>query len=91
VVESPRREPEPVLNGRVEFAIQDQPRGTADAVRAAAAQLEGADTALVINGATPLASASLLPDLAAAHARSGAPPTVATAVVEQIGDHADHA
>jgi bifunctional UDP-N-acetylglucosamine pyrophosphorylase / glucosamine-1-phosphate N-acetyltransferase len=82
VVESPRRELEPVLNGRVEFAIQEQPRGTADAVRAAAPQLAGAATVLVINGDTPLVSASLLRQLAAAHARSGSAATIATAVLD---------
>ena len=82
VVESPRRELEPVLNGRVEFAIQEQPRGTADAVRAAAPQLAGAATVLVINGDTPLVSASLLRELAAAHARSGSAATIATAVLD---------
>ena len=82
VVESPRRDLEPVLNGRVEFAIQEQPRGTADAVRAAAPQFAGAGTVLVINGDTPLVSGSLLRDLAAAHARSGSAATIATAVLE---------
>jgi bifunctional UDP-N-acetylglucosamine pyrophosphorylase/glucosamine-1-phosphate N-acetyltransferase len=82
VVEGPGRELEPVLDGRVEFAIQAQPRGTADAVRAAVPQLGDASTVIVINGDTPLVAGSLLRELAAAHAESGAAATIATVVLD---------
>src|SRR5436305_1130395 len=82
VVEGPGRELEPVLNGRVEFAVQERPLGTADAVRAAAGQLGGADTVIVLNGDTPLVTGSSLRELADAHARSGAAATIGTTVLE---------
>src|SRR5258707_9831057 len=82
VVEGPGRELEPVLDGRVEFAIQEQPRGTADAVSAAVPQLGDASTVIVINGDTPLVAGSLLRELAAAHAKSGAAATIATVVLD---------
>jgi bifunctional UDP-N-acetylglucosamine pyrophosphorylase/glucosamine-1-phosphate N-acetyltransferase len=82
VVEGPGRELEPVLNGRVEFAVQERPLGTADAVRAAAGQLGGAGTVIVFNGDTPLVTGSTLRELADAHARSGAAATIGTTVLE---------
>ena len=56
VVESPRRELEAALDGRVAFAVQEQPRGTADALQAAAGELDGAGTVIVLNGDHPLVS-----------------------------------
>ena len=82
VVEGPGRELEPLLNGRVEFAIQERALGTADAVRAAAAQLEGAATVIVINGDHPLIGPGILRELAETHRRSGAAATIATTVLE---------
>jgi bifunctional UDP-N-acetylglucosamine pyrophosphorylase/glucosamine-1-phosphate N-acetyltransferase len=82
VVEGPDRELEGVLDNGVAFAIQERPRGTADAVRAAAAQLEGAETVIVVNGDHPLVSAATLRELAQAHERSGAAATIATAVLD---------
>jgi bifunctional UDP-N-acetylglucosamine pyrophosphorylase / glucosamine-1-phosphate N-acetyltransferase len=82
VVDSPKRDLEAVLEHEVEFAVQEQPRGTADAVRAAAPQLEGAGTVVVLNGDHPLISAATIRGLAEAHERSGAAATIATAVLE---------
>ena len=82
VVQGPGRELEQVLDHGVEFAIQEQARGTGDAVRSAAAQLDGAGTVIVINGDHPLISADTLRELAQAHERSGAAATLATAVLE---------
>ncbi len=82
VVEGPGRELEAVLDHRVAFAVQEEPRGTADAVRAAAAQIEGAGTVVVLNGDHPLVSPGTIRELAEAHARSGAAATIATAVLE---------
>src|SRR5947209_12199222 len=67
VVESPRRELEAVLDQGVQFAVQERALGTADAVRAAAGQLEGAGTVIVINGDHPLISADTIRGLAEAH------------------------
>lgn len=82
VVEGPGRELEDVVDQRVQFAIQEQARGTADAVRAAAAHLDGAETAIVVNGDHPLISADTLRELCSVHERSGAAATIATAILE---------
>jgi bifunctional UDP-N-acetylglucosamine pyrophosphorylase / glucosamine-1-phosphate N-acetyltransferase len=82
VVEGPGRELEPALDHRAEFAVQEQPRGTADAVRAAAAYMREGSTVVVLNGDHPLISSRTIKDLAEAHARSGAAATIATAVLE---------
>jgi bifunctional UDP-N-acetylglucosamine pyrophosphorylase / glucosamine-1-phosphate N-acetyltransferase len=82
LVESPGRELEAVLGGSVEFAVQEQARGTADAVRAAAGQIEGAGTVVVLNGDHPLITAATIRGLAETHERSGAAATIATAVLE---------
>jgi bifunctional UDP-N-acetylglucosamine pyrophosphorylase / glucosamine-1-phosphate N-acetyltransferase len=82
VVESPGRELEPVLDGKVEFAVQEQPRGTADAVQSAAAQIDGAGTVVVLNGDHPLIGAGTIQELVEAHERSGAAATIATAVLD---------
>jgi len=80
VVEGPRRELEPALEHEVEFAVQERPLGTADAVKAAAAHIDG--TVIVINGDHPLISGSTIQELAEAHERSGAAATIATAVLD---------
>jgi bifunctional UDP-N-acetylglucosamine pyrophosphorylase / glucosamine-1-phosphate N-acetyltransferase len=82
VVEGPGRELEAALDDGVVFAVQEQARGTADAVKAAAAQFDGAKTVLVVNGDHPLISAATLRELAEAHERSGAAATIATAVLD---------
>jgi bifunctional UDP-N-acetylglucosamine pyrophosphorylase/glucosamine-1-phosphate N-acetyltransferase len=82
IVENPRRELEAVLGDSAEFAVQEQPRGTADAVRAAAPHIEGTGTVIVLNGDHPLITAATIRGLAEAHERSGAAATIATAVLE---------
>jgi len=66
----------------VEVVVQPQQRGTADAVRAAAGQLRGARTAIVLNGDLPLISAGTLGRLARRHEEQGAAATMLTAVLE---------
>jgi bifunctional UDP-N-acetylglucosamine pyrophosphorylase / glucosamine-1-phosphate N-acetyltransferase len=82
VVEGPDRPLERVLDGEVTVAVQSQPLGTADAVKAAAAHIEPADTVIVLNADHPLITAETLVGLAADHARSGAAATLATAVLD---------
>jgi bifunctional UDP-N-acetylglucosamine pyrophosphorylase/glucosamine-1-phosphate N-acetyltransferase len=82
VVEGPGRELEAVLNHNVAFAVQEQPRGTADALEAAISQLDGADTVIVMNGDHPLVTAATIRELAEAHERSGAAATIATAILD---------
>jgi bifunctional UDP-N-acetylglucosamine pyrophosphorylase/glucosamine-1-phosphate N-acetyltransferase len=82
VVQGPGRELEEALDHGVEFAVQEQARGTADAVRAASAAFDGARTVIVVNGDHPLISAETLRELAEVHERSGAAATIATAVLD---------
>jgi bifunctional UDP-N-acetylglucosamine pyrophosphorylase/glucosamine-1-phosphate N-acetyltransferase len=69
-------------HGRVSIAVQERALGTADAVKAAASHIDAASTVIVINGDVPLITSETLRGLAAAHARSGAGGTIATAVLE---------
>ncbi len=82
VVDGPDRRLEPLLDGQVSVAVQERPRGTADAVMAAAQHIERGSTVIVLNGDAPLVSAQTIEDLAQAHDRSGAAATIATAVLD---------
>lgn len=82
VVEGPDRPLEGSLDGEVTTAVQHVPRGTADAVKSAAAHIDPAGTVIVLNGDHPLITAETLVGLAEAHTRSGAAATLATAVME---------
>jgi bifunctional UDP-N-acetylglucosamine pyrophosphorylase / glucosamine-1-phosphate N-acetyltransferase len=82
VVEGPDRPLQGTLDGQVTVAVQEQPRGTADAVKSAAGHIGSQDTVIVLNGDHPLITTDTLSGLAAAHARSGAAATLATAVLD---------
>jgi bifunctional UDP-N-acetylglucosamine pyrophosphorylase/glucosamine-1-phosphate N-acetyltransferase len=82
VVDGPERKLEASLNGQVRTAIQAQPRGTADAVKAAAAEIEPGATVIVLAGDVPLIRAETLTALAEVHERDGAAATMLTAVLE---------
>src|ERR1700733_5498312 len=82
VVEGPDRPLQATLDGQVTVAVQQEPRGTADAVKAATRYFDGRDTVIVLNGDHPLITPDTLAGLAEAHAHSGAAATVATAVLE---------
>lgn len=82
VVDAPERPLSALLGDQVEIAVQEQARGTADAVRAAAGHITPSDTVLVMMGDVPLVGADTLRELVAAHAHSGAAGTIATAVLE---------
>jgi bifunctional UDP-N-acetylglucosamine pyrophosphorylase/glucosamine-1-phosphate N-acetyltransferase len=65
----------------VEVAVQEQPLGTGDAVRAAHATLDGrVGDVLVLSGDTPLLTGELLQELVAAHRREDAAATILAAV-----------
>jgi bifunctional UDP-N-acetylglucosamine pyrophosphorylase / glucosamine-1-phosphate N-acetyltransferase len=65
----------------VDFAVQDPPAGTADAVRVALDFLGGhRGPVLVAQGATPLVTTATLGSMLSLHATRGAPATVLTAV-----------
>lgn len=82
VVQAPARPLDGVLPDDVIVAVQEEPRGTADAVRSAAEHILGSETVIVYNGDHPLVGADTIRGLAEAHGRSGAAATVVTAVLE---------
>jgi bifunctional UDP-N-acetylglucosamine pyrophosphorylase/glucosamine-1-phosphate N-acetyltransferase len=70
------------LAPQARFAVQEQPRGTGDAVRAALAALPGiAGEVVVTSGDVPLLQGDTLRDLVQAHRAGGHAVTVLTAVV----------
>jgi bifunctional UDP-N-acetylglucosamine pyrophosphorylase/glucosamine-1-phosphate N-acetyltransferase len=76
VVASPAGRDEFATAG-VTVAVQDEPLGTGDAVRAAETALAGYQgDVLILSGDTPLLTASLLTELVATHRRDGAAATV---------------
>ena len=83
VVGGPDRALEPALPDDVTLAVQEEARGTGDAVRAAAAHLadDPGATVLVLCGDVPLITPEMLEHLAQAHAESGAEGTVVTMVL----------
>ena len=82
VVDGPERVLERAVNGTAELAIQAEPRGTADAVEAAAAFIDPDTTVIVLNGDHPLISASTISGLVEAHEQGGAAATMLTAVLD---------
>jgi bifunctional UDP-N-acetylglucosamine pyrophosphorylase/glucosamine-1-phosphate N-acetyltransferase len=82
VVDSPQRPLAAALDGDIVVAVQERALGTADAVRAAAPEIDGESTVIVIAGDVPLVTGETLGGLADAHARSGAAATIMTAELE---------
>ena len=82
VVQGAGRELEAVLDGQATLAVQAEPLGTADAVRAAMGDLKGAASVIVLNGDHPLVSEDTIRRLADAHTESGAAATLVTGVLE---------
>jgi bifunctional UDP-N-acetylglucosamine pyrophosphorylase/glucosamine-1-phosphate N-acetyltransferase len=68
-------------------AVQQEPRGTGDALAAARQELDGAHDVLVLSGDSPLLRDSTLRALVEAHRQAGAAATVLTA---RRGDPADY-
>jgi bifunctional UDP-N-acetylglucosamine pyrophosphorylase / glucosamine-1-phosphate N-acetyltransferase len=78
VVDAPGEPLRSSLDGRVQVAVQEVARGTADAVRAAAAFIDPDLPVIVLNGDGPLIRAQTLTALAEAHTREGAAATMVT-------------
>jgi bifunctional UDP-N-acetylglucosamine pyrophosphorylase/glucosamine-1-phosphate N-acetyltransferase len=79
VVGGPDRALEPLLPDNVVLAVQEEPRGTGDAVRAATPHFDDPHaTVLVLNGDVPLITPDVLAALTESHERSGAQATVTT-------------
>jgi bifunctional UDP-N-acetylglucosamine pyrophosphorylase/glucosamine-1-phosphate N-acetyltransferase len=78
VVDNPTRRLAEHLPAGVEVAIQAEPRGTGDAVAAAADRIDPGAPVLVINGDMPLITGEAIAAMVAVHAESGAAATIAT-------------
>jgi bifunctional UDP-N-acetylglucosamine pyrophosphorylase/glucosamine-1-phosphate N-acetyltransferase len=78
VIDGPKRLLNGLLPDGVEVAVQEEPKGTGDAVKAAAAHIDPDAPVLVINGDVPLITPEVVKGLADAHAASGAAATMAT-------------
>jgi len=82
VVDGPKRRLADHLPEDVAVAVQAEPRGTGDAVAAAAGEIADADTVVVVMGDVPLVDAETLTGLVKAHEVSGAAATMLTAELE---------
>jgi bifunctional UDP-N-acetylglucosamine pyrophosphorylase/glucosamine-1-phosphate N-acetyltransferase len=82
VVDAPSRPLADALPPDVTVAVQNEPLGTADAVKAAAGSIGADDTVIVLHGDVPLITGETIAALAAAHERSGAAATMATAELD---------
>jgi bifunctional UDP-N-acetylglucosamine pyrophosphorylase/glucosamine-1-phosphate N-acetyltransferase len=78
VVDNPSRKLAEHLPAGVEVAIQEEPRGTGDAVAAAAAMIDATAPVIIINGDMPLITGEAIAGLVAAHTQAGAAATVAS-------------
>ena len=88
VVDNPKRLLAEHLPDGVEVAIQEEPRGTGDAVAAAASQLDGNDTTVVvINGDVALLTAEAVKGLVEGHDAAGAAATMATMELDEPGEY----
>jgi bifunctional UDP-N-acetylglucosamine pyrophosphorylase/glucosamine-1-phosphate N-acetyltransferase len=82
VVDGPKRRLADQLPEGVAVAIQQEPRGTGDAVAAAVGEIGDGDTVVVTMGDVPLVDAETLTGLIEAHDSSGAAATMLTAELE---------
>jgi bifunctional UDP-N-acetylglucosamine pyrophosphorylase/glucosamine-1-phosphate N-acetyltransferase len=85
VVDNPKRRLEDLVPEGVEIAIQQEPKGTGDAVAAAAALIDPTSTVVVINGDVALLTAEAIQKLVEAHEAAGAAATMATMELDEPG------
>ena len=78
VVDSPKRRLDGHLPADVEVAIQDEPRGTGDAVASASEHIARDATVVVTYGDVPLLTADAIEGLVRTHDEAGAQATMAT-------------
>ena len=81
VVDSPAATLAGHLPDGVESVVQPEPNGTGGAVQAAAGEIAGEGTVVVLPGDAPLITAAAISALVAAHNASGAAATMATMVL----------
>jgi bifunctional UDP-N-acetylglucosamine pyrophosphorylase/glucosamine-1-phosphate N-acetyltransferase len=85
VVDNPDRRLGGQLPDGVEVAVQEEPRGTGDAVAAAGGWIEDGATVVVLNGDVPLITAAAIARLIEAHEDSQAAATMATMELDEPG------
>jgi bifunctional UDP-N-acetylglucosamine pyrophosphorylase / glucosamine-1-phosphate N-acetyltransferase len=85
VVDNPKKRLQEHLPEGVEVAIQREPKGTGDAVAAAASLIGATDTVVVINGDVALLTAEAIRKLVEAHDAAGAAATMATMELDEPG------
>jgi bifunctional UDP-N-acetylglucosamine pyrophosphorylase/glucosamine-1-phosphate N-acetyltransferase len=78
VVDNPKRRLEDRLPEDVIVAIQEQPKGTGDAVASAGSHIDADATVVVLAGDVPLITAEAIAALVTAHEAGGAAATMAT-------------
>ena len=83
VIDSPARPLESVLEDDVTRVVQEQPLGTADALKPALAHIGPDDCVVVLYGDLPLLTAKTITALADAQQRSGAAATILTAEIDR--------
>jgi bifunctional UDP-N-acetylglucosamine pyrophosphorylase/glucosamine-1-phosphate N-acetyltransferase len=87
VVGGPERALDGLLPDGVTLLVQEEPRGTADAVRAAAGELVPDAPVIVLSGDVPLVTGELIRDLATVHAAADAAATMVTMVLDDPGGY----
>ncbi len=87
VVDNPKRLLAEHLPEGVEVAIQRQPRGTGDAVAAAAGQIDPSAPVVVLNADMPLITGEAIAAVVAAHEESGAAATLASMELEDASGY----
>jgi bifunctional UDP-N-acetylglucosamine pyrophosphorylase/glucosamine-1-phosphate N-acetyltransferase len=87
VVDNPKRRLDGHLPDGVAVAIQQEPRGTGDAVAAAADHIDPDAVVVVINGDVPLLTPDALRGLVAGHEAAGADATMATMEPDDPGSY----
>jgi bifunctional UDP-N-acetylglucosamine pyrophosphorylase / glucosamine-1-phosphate N-acetyltransferase len=85
VIDSPKRRLQEHLPEGVVTAMQEQSRGTGDAVAAAADHIADDATVVVLNGDVPLITGEAIRRLADAHEHAGAAATMATMELDEPG------
>jgi bifunctional UDP-N-acetylglucosamine pyrophosphorylase/glucosamine-1-phosphate N-acetyltransferase len=82
VVDGPKRKLADHVPEGVVTVVQEEPRGTGDAVAAAAGEIGDDETVVVLLGDDPLLDTDTIADLVAAHDASGAAATMLTAELD---------
>jgi bifunctional UDP-N-acetylglucosamine pyrophosphorylase/glucosamine-1-phosphate N-acetyltransferase len=82
VVDGPKRRLAEHVPDGVVTVVQEEPRGTGDAVAAAAGEIRDEETVVILLGDDPLLDTDTIADLVTAHEESGAAATMLTAELD---------